>query len=195
MALVSVLMAPVALWIYRYGKTDRAAPADVIIILGGGLDPDNRPSAFARGRIDHAVALYRKGLAPAFICTGGYRRDDSPTEAEACVLYLEQSGMPASAISVDNRSLSTEENANESKKIMQAQGYKTAILVTDDFHMLRAEKYFTQYGIPVFSSPAQATIGESPFWRDLGASYREVFALGWYELKTALGWKFTSTPM
>jgi hypothetical protein len=56
--------------IYLYGRYDGAAPADVIVVLGAA-QYDGRPSPVLRARLDHAIELYHRGVAPAIITTGG----------------------------------------------------------------------------------------------------------------------------
>ena len=90
-------------------------------------------------------------------------------------------------------STNTEENAIEARKVMDQYGLKSAVLVTDNFHMLRAEMLFHREHIVVKLSPAQVTAGPLEWWLAVFNSYREVGALAWYEVKTALGLPSTST--
>ena len=43
-------------------RRDTAAPADAIVVLGAA-QYNGRPSPVFRARLDHAVTLYRRGLA------------------------------------------------------------------------------------------------------------------------------------
>jgi uncharacterized SAM-binding protein YcdF (DUF218 family) len=187
------LATAAAITVYQYGQPDHAAPADVIIVLGGGTQKDGSASPATVRRAQHAAALYHKGLAPYVLCTGTYTQQHPKTEAQACADVAEQNGVPASAIVMEERSASTEENAIETRKVMDERGFKTAVLVTDNFHVLRAEMLFKRQGIPVFVSPAEATTGTLDWWSAAFGSYREVGALAWYEVKTALGLPYTST--
>lgn len=187
-------LSPVALglYIYQYGQADRAAPADVIIILGAGTRPNGTPAAAYTRRIRHGVALYDAGLAPYMLCTGGYTERRPVSEARACVGLLRDLGVPESAILFEEISRSTEENAIEARRIMNEHGLTTAILVSDNFHLLRAEWIFRDQGIPITLSPAQATVGPL-YWRTaVSNTAREVAALGWYALKGVLGLPHTN---
>jgi uncharacterized SAM-binding protein YcdF (DUF218 family) len=182
-------MTPVVLglYIYQYGQADRAAPADVIIILGAGARTNGAPSAAYSRRIRHGIALYAEGLAPYVLCTGGYTARRPVSEARACADFARDLGVPESAILLEEISRSTEENAIEARRVMDELGLHTAILVSDNFHLLRAEWIFRDQGIPVALSPAQATVGPL-YWRTaLSNTAREVAALGWYALKGMLG--------
>jgi uncharacterized SAM-binding protein YcdF (DUF218 family) len=188
-----VVATTAAIIIYQYGQTDHAAPADVIIILGGGTLGDGEPSPSTARRVRHGAALYRQGLAPYVLCTGAITQHHPKSEARACADAIQPQGVPASAILMEEVSTSTEENAIEARKVMDQYGLKTAVLVTDNFHMLRAEMLFHRQNIVVKLSPAQVTTGPLEWWLAVFDSYREVGALAWYEVKTALGLPSTST--
>lgn len=188
MSLLSfILLFAFALYIYHYGQTDRAAPADVIIVLGAGTRPSGAPSPSHKRRIEHAVALYQKGIAPYVLCTGGFTANHPNSEAEACVQSLQGMGVPASAILREDNSRSTEENALEAQKVMLAHNLKTAVLVSDNYHLWRAEMLFRVRGITVYPSPAQVTTG-TLYWRTaVQNTTRELLATGWYLFKSLLG--------
>ena len=169
-----------AIIIARYGAADRARPADVIIVLGGGESGTTR-------RTLHAVALYRRGYAPAILCSGAYGPDESISEGGRCAQIARREGVPPDAIIVEERSRSTEENAIESAAIMRARGWSSAVLVTDDYHLWRATWLFTEYGMPVWPSPAQQTTAPLSLGEETWGVGREVLAVGWQAAKTLLG--------
>ncbi len=182
-----------AIVVYSYGQIDHAAPSDVIIVLGGGTEPDGSASVPTARRVQHAAALYRRGLAPWVLCSGGYVQNRPQSEAHACAQVAQQDGVPASAILLEEVSTSTEENAIETEKVMRAHHLKTALVVSDNFHLFRATVLFQQVGVPVVTSPAQITAGPLEWWWALYDSYREAAALCWDAFKTALDLPFTST--
>ena len=75
-AALVIALGALAVTIVRYGATDRARPADVIIVLGGGDVGTAR-------RAEHAAALYHAGYAPHVLCTGGYSAAGADIEAGA----------------------------------------------------------------------------------------------------------------
>jgi uncharacterized SAM-binding protein YcdF (DUF218 family) len=170
--------------IVTYGREDRAQPADVIIVLGGGRSGTQR-------RSHHAAVLYEEGLAPYVLCSGGAVANARMTEAERCRRTLVRRGVPSEAIILETRSLSTEENAIESAAIMREHGWQDAVLVSDDFHLWRAHIIFEDYGIQVWPSPAQIT-DHSMSVRDRSLNVgREVAASVWYGVKSALDLPYT----
>src|SRR5204863_6108625 len=115
-------------------------------------------------RTQHAAALYHQGLAPYILCTGTYTQQHPKSEARACSEVAQREGVPASAIVLEEQSASTEENAIEARKVMDQRGFKSAVLVTDNFHILRAEMLFKKQELTVSVSPAQVTAGPLEWW-------------------------------
>ncbi len=172
--------------IVRYGQQHRAQPADVIIVLGGGAEGTER-------RATHGAALYHAGYAPVVLCTGGVDRQ-GVSEALRCARTLVRHDVPAPAIALEEYSYSTEENAIEARAIMQRQGWHTAVLVSDSYHLWRARWLFEERGITVYTSPAQRTSGPLPADDHTYSVLREVAAVVWHAGKSALGLPYTRTP-
>jgi uncharacterized SAM-binding protein YcdF (DUF218 family) len=163
-----------------YGSKDRAQQADVIVVLGGGETGTTR-------RTRHAAVLYHEGYADYLICSGGIGAGERISEAYRCAHSAEKHGVPADAIILEERSLSTEENAIESAAIMREHGWQNAILVSDDYHLWRAHWLFEDQGVQVFPSPAQATVQALSIKGEIGQVMREIAATGWYVAKSVLG--------
>jgi uncharacterized SAM-binding protein YcdF (DUF218 family) len=178
--------------IHLYGQRNQAQSADVIIVLGAGLRRDNQPGPALLRRSERAAALYRDGYASVVICTGGQTSGRTRSEADACRQVLEANGVPASAILLEERSRSTEENALYARELMQAQGWQDAVLVSDGYHLLRAQWIFTDAGVQVYPSPASTrprliTYGQ--------AILREVAALHWHLFTELLNLPVTYVPV
>lgn len=169
-----------------YGQPDRAQAADVIVVLGAQAHAGGVPGPSLARRADHAAALYRRGLAPAVLCTGGVG-GVPPSEASVACARIAASGVPANALFLEESSRSTEENALNSAAAMRARGWTRAILVTDAFHVYRAETLFRAAGVTVYPSPAQISAGPMAPLESVPRSMREVVALAWYWGKTGLG--------
>ncbi|MBI5669952.1 MAG: YdcF family protein [Chloroflexi bacterium] len=176
--------------IHAYGLVDRTRPADVIIVLGAGLRPDGSPGPALTRRSTHAADLWQQGYAPQIICAGGTPGQITiRSEADACAAILREQGVPTDAIILEDQSRSTEENAIESKQIMDAGGWRTALLVSDGFHMLRAQWIFSYYGLDI--SPAPVTDARPPLFEYLLAILREIVALHWLALKVVFNLPIT----
>jgi uncharacterized SAM-binding protein YcdF (DUF218 family) len=183
--IVLVLDMILAATLYLYGGVNRAQPADVIIVLGAGLRNNGRPDMALTRRSMRAAELWQQGMASHIICTGGVSERVARPEAEGCRDVLLEQGVPDEAILLESRSRSTEENALNSHMMMQENGWETAVLVTDGFHMMRATWIFRDEGITVYGSPVSSS--RVYFGPLLVYVAREVVALQWQFVKNALG--------
>ncbi|MBN2303835.1 MAG: YdcF family protein, partial [Anaerolineae bacterium] len=140
--------------------------------------------ALTERRTRHAIELYHQGYAPILICSGGQKWKIS--EAERCARRAIRNGVPADAIYLDDQSYSTGDNAANVKAIMDAHGWKTAVMVTDNYHIWRAEWVFKREGVTVYSSPAQTT---QPTERMdiVKNSVREFAAISWHVSRSVVG--------
>ena len=198
--LLRLLITVLLLWplslslIDAYGFQDQARPADVIVILGSRVYPGGVPGPALTRRTQHAVALYDHGLAPAIICSGGKAGPETSTEAAAACGLAASLGVPPAALLLETQARSTEENALDTAAIMAAHGWRTVLVVSDGYHLYRADLLFRHAGLIPYPTPAQVTTGPmNPFERHARET-RELAALAWYWTKTALGLPVTDFP-
>lgn len=177
--------------VYTQGKIDHAEPSDVIVVLGSGLRRDGSPGPSLYRRADKAARLYAEGYAPQIICTGGYTAGQIRSEAAACAEILRDEGVPASVITLEERSRSTIENAAYTREIMDSNGWQTALVVSDGYHLLRAGWIFEQAGIQAVTSPADS---DPPRYSLFVAIVREVAALHLQALITLFNLPVTYVP-
>jgi uncharacterized SAM-binding protein YcdF (DUF218 family) len=140
------------------------APAAAIVLLGGGMAPilpEHRfPETNASGdRVLHAARLWKAGLAPVVVATGGYitMLTDAPgTEADLYArLLIDLFGLPDSAVVRMGQSRTTYEDAVLTEKLFAERGLKKDILlVTTASHMPRAAALFRKQGFAVHIAPA-----------------------------------------
>ena len=148
----SVSAASVLLW----GARDRARSSDAIVVLGAAQYV-GRPSPVLRARLDHALDLWQRGLAPRLIFTGGTGVGDTTSEAAVSRIYALKHGVPDTAILMENEGRTTRESLAAVSAIMHARQMRTAILVSDPFHMLRLRILSTQYGVDAYTSPTKTS--------------------------------------
>ena len=79
--------------VWLTSRRDQARPAQAIVVLGAA-QYDGRPSEVLQARLDHAVDLYHRDLAPLIVVTGGRQPGDRFTEATAAAEYLHSKGVP-----------------------------------------------------------------------------------------------------
>ena len=155
-AIPAVLLAGcliyIAIQIKAQSGIDEARPADVIIIMGAA-EYRGRPSPVLRARIDHALDLYRRKLAPRIMTTGGAGGDPVYTEGEVARNYLVRQGVPSEMILVENEADSTWKSTAIAAEMMRRMNLKSAILVSDGYHIYRAKKMLEFRGLDVYGSP------------------------------------------
>jgi len=154
-------------------------PHDVIIVLGAALRSDGRPSPTLRRRLDHGIALYRSGAAPALLVTGGTRGGGASEAAEMARLAT-AAGVPDAALTVEPHARTTLENATHSARLMAARGWRRALLVTDGVHMPRARLAFRAAGVRATPAPVRRLWRRAPFRRSWHYLAYEALGFAWY---------------
>ncbi len=176
LALLLAVVLLIAIRADRFGQEEHAAPADAIVVLGARVLPDHLLCPAARARVEKAVELYQRHLAPVVYFSGG-RGANSPTEAEAMRDYAMTLGLPADAARVETESHSTEQNARRTSELLRAAGLRHVVVVSDPYHLLRARQYFRLEGFEVATSPALVSERNSDMLTRIHWTLREAVAL------------------
>ncbi len=119
--------------------SDSGATADAIVVLGRGAPL--RPQ-----RVEVASQLWQEQRAPLVFASGW-------SDAVPIGQLLERQGVPLAAIDGEPCSRTTEENALFTSTILQPQGVRRILLVTDPPHMLRSLLTFRSLGFEVIPHP------------------------------------------
>ena len=151
-----VYTAANAIIIWRYGNVDEKRPADTAIILGAAVDQGELSPVF-RERVNHGIWLYQNGYVKKLIMTGGYGAGNLSSDSYIAKQYAESQGIPGEDILYEEKSAITQENLRYAREIMDEEGLRSAILVSDPLHMKRAMTMAKDYGIPAYSSPTPTT--------------------------------------
>ncbi|MCH5138421.1 YdcF family protein, partial [Clostridiaceae bacterium UIB06] len=122
--------------IFYFGQSAKPEKSDCIIVLGCQVYRTT-PSPFLAWRTEHALKLYKEGYGKYIIVSGGQGPGENISEAEAMKRYLVSKGMEASKILIEDKSASTMANLINSKAIMDKEGLKTAIIVSNKYHLKR----------------------------------------------------------
>lgn len=146
--------------IYRYSSEYFEENADVAIVLGAGTHDDQLSPVF-RERVNHAIYLFENQFVKHIILTGGHGKDQNKADSEIAMDYAIELGIPEDRIHIETTSHYTYENLEESKKIMESNGYSTALIVSDPLHMKRSIKLAESYGINCKPSPTQTSMYRS----------------------------------
>jgi uncharacterized SAM-binding protein YcdF (DUF218 family) len=145
-------IAYVSVRIEEQSTRDEAQPADIILVLGAA-EYRGRPSPVLKARLDHALELYRRGLASRILTTGGAGGDPIFTEGGVGRDYLMDHGVPPDAIVVETEAESTVESTAMACEIMQRMGLHSVIVVSDGYHIYRVKKMLQFRGLRVYGSP------------------------------------------
>jgi len=152
MAAFAALVAYVSVRIERQSTRDEARSADVILVLGAA-EYRGRPSQVLRARLDHALELYHRKLAPLILTTGGAGGDPIFTEGGVGRSYLIGRGVPPEAVIVETEGESTVHSTTLACEIMRRMGLNSAIVVSDGYHIYRVKQMLESRGLKAYGSP------------------------------------------
>ena len=158
----SILLAIVAVWgvstaaVLIFSSIDQARPADSIVVLGAA-QYDGRPSPVLRARLDHGIDLWNRGMGKVLVVTGGKGYGDTTSEADVGRSYARKHGIPDTAILLENKGRTTRESMLAVAQLLEKRGIKTAILVSDPFHMLRLSIIGRRFGMTPYTSPTRTS--------------------------------------
>jgi uncharacterized SAM-binding protein YcdF (DUF218 family) len=158
LAVLVLVLAVTVVRVVQAGRTDAARTSDVVLVLGAAQF-DGRPQSFLLARLEHARALYASGAAPRVLTVGGKQAGDRFTEAQAGRDWLVAHGVPATDVVAVGEGNDTLVSVQAAATVMDARGWRTAIVVTDPWHELRstsmvADQGITAYGSPVTTGPS-----------------------------------------
>jgi uncharacterized SAM-binding protein YcdF (DUF218 family) len=142
--------------ISRQSTLDEARPADVIVVFGAA-EYAGKPSPIFRARLDHALALYKQGLAPFIITTGGNGEDPTFSEGGVGREYLIAAGVPESKIIAETQGEDTNESALRVAAITKANKMTTCLAVSDGYHIYRIKRMLADDGVTAYGSPRPGT--------------------------------------
>ena len=146
--------------------------AQAIVVLGAALTPDGRPGPALAERIEAGAQAFREGRAPIVVMTGAL-------EAAIMRERAVELGVPREAIRIEPTALTTRTNAVACAALLQPDGIRRVLFVTQPYHRRRAVGAFRKVG---FEAAAYefASRRNSPRQR-----LREIVARAHYRLR---GW-------
>src|SRR5215470_7358897 len=149
---VIVYSAAVYFRIVRQSSRDESRNADAIVVFGAA-EYVGKPSPVFKARLDHAAELYRQGLAPVIIATGGPGADPKFSEGEVGRDYLKSIGIPDDHLIAETQSPDTAESARRVSTIMRANHLNTCLAVSDGYHIFRIKSMLSREGVTVYGAP------------------------------------------
>lgn len=152
LALVGFL-AVTAVRVVRTASLQELHPADAIVVFGAA-EYSGRPSPVLRARLDHALDLFHRGVAPVVITTGGAAGDPTFSEGGVGRDYLLKHGVPERSLIAETQGRDTAESAVRIGVIMRANGLHSCVAVSDAYHVFRIRRLLESENIgPVYVAP------------------------------------------
>lgn len=149
-----LLAASTASAIWWIARQDARPTSDAIVVLGSA-QYNGVPSSIFEARLEHARELYEEGVAPVIVTVGGKATGDAFSEAEAGRDYLAQTGVPTDALLAVPEGVDTLESVRAVAAEFDARNWSSAVLVSDPWHAMRAERMTEDAGLDAWSSPTR----------------------------------------
>lgn len=154
-----------------YDKFDGKYEDQTVVTLGCKVN-GNKPSRQLRQRLDATVEFMKKYPEAKCIVTGGQGENEIVAESQAMEEYLVEHGIEKSRIFQENKSTNTEENIKFSEEVAKKNDLSSEfIIITEDYHEYRANKYAKELNIKSEGYPAK-----TERWLWLSYWFREMFA-------------------
>ena len=138
--------------IVRQAGLDESRNADAIVVFGAA-EYVGRPSPVFKARLDHAADLYRRGLAPVVITTGGAGADPKFNEGSVGREYLKSLGIPDDHLIAETQSTDTAESARRVSTIMHANHMNSCLAVSDAYHIFRIKQMLAREDVTAYGAP------------------------------------------
>ncbi|NIP94072.1 MAG: YdcF family protein [Akkermansiaceae bacterium] len=142
--------------IHAYGFRDDGRSADCAIVLGSAAW-HHKPSPVLRERLNHAIKLYEEGRVKALVLTGGFGNNAPMAESQVAESYCIDRGIPREVLHLEVESQTTVGNLAEARKLLEEHGLRTALVVSDPWHLKRGVLIARRHGIDAYQSGTTTT--------------------------------------
>jgi uncharacterized SAM-binding protein YcdF (DUF218 family) len=176
--LFAFIVAITSLRIVHEADKQELHPADAIVVFGAA-EYAGRPSPVLRARLDHAYDLYAKHLAPVIMTTGGAGEDPRYSEGGVGHDYLMHRGVPERNLIAETLGTDTAHSAERLGVIMRANGMKSCLAVSDEYHVFRIKKLLEHEGMTVYVAPRTGSRPKGAFQRMLAVLREAMSYLAW----------------
>ena len=128
---------------------------DALLVLGARIHADGTPYDLLRDRLDTALLLWQRGAARRVLLSGRGTGGLGENEVAAMRRYLEAAGVPEKVLVDDPLGLRTLDSIDRAAVIFSV---RTAIVVTNDFHLPRALYLSRNRGLPAIGVVANERV-------------------------------------
>jgi uncharacterized SAM-binding protein YcdF (DUF218 family) len=183
--LLALIAASFVLWlvvtclaVMRESESQQNQPADAIVVFGAA-QYDGHPSPVFKARLDHAFELFRQGVAPVVITTGGAADDLRYNEGGVGHDYLMKRGVPEAKLIAETQGSDTAQSAQRIAVIMHANHMQSCMAVSDEYHVFRIRKLLEHQGIRVYVAPRVGSKPHSAWQRALAVLRESLSYMVW----------------
>lgn len=178
-------------WVYAQiaavAGVDQARSADAIAVFGAA-EYSGHPSPVLHARLDHAVALYERGIAPLVITLGGGAdKDSGNTEGGVGRDYLLANGLPFDRIIAETTSMDTEEQVQRLAEIAEQNNLRHIVVVSDGTHLFRIREICKDEGLDVYTSP-RASFGRIGAYDLIQRYAHEILSYTSFRVRLGMDW-------
>ena len=142
--------------VWMASRQDNARSAQAIVVFGAA-QYNGEPSPVLKARLDHAIDLYRRRLAPVIVVTGGRQPGDRFTEAAASASYLSSHGVPDKDVLREVSGQSSWQSLAATATFLKERGIGRVLLVSDPFHSFRIGAMADELGLDAHVSPTKSS--------------------------------------
>ena len=154
--IVFLYLAVTFVQVWVAARRDGARPSQAIIVLGAA-QYNGTPSPVLAARLDHAIDLYRRHIAPVIVVTGGRQPGDQYTEAGASADYLHEHGVEERAILRETTSRTSWESLEAAARFLKSRDIIRVVLVSDPYHSKRISAIAHDVGLDAVTSPTRTS--------------------------------------
>jgi uncharacterized SAM-binding protein YcdF (DUF218 family) len=137
-----------------FGPTRYAREADAIVVFGARVYADGRPSLVLADRVDEAIRLYHRGLAPVLVMSGARDESHGGSEPEAMKARAVAAGVPATAIVLDELGVDTAATVDVTAAWLRDRGERRVLAVSHYYHQPRIKLLFQRAGVLAYTVPS-----------------------------------------
>jgi uncharacterized SAM-binding protein YcdF (DUF218 family) len=177
-AALVVFLSATSARIMRQAARDETQTAGAIIVFGAA-EYAGRPSPVFRARLDHAYDLFRRGVAPIIITTGGAGYDPTYSEGGVGRDYLMARGVPDQSLIAETQSDDTAESAARTAAILRVNHIPDAVAVSDAYHVFRIKQLMKAQGVTVYGAPRPGSLPRGWWARTVGVLREAVSYMLW----------------
>lgn len=151
-ALAAFILLITCARIVRDAGLQELHPTDAIVVFGAA-EYAGRPSPVYRARLEHALELFQRGIAPIVITTGGAAGDPDYSEGGVGSDYLIRHGIPERNLIAETQGTDTAQSAERVAVIMRANQMHACVAVSDEYHVFRVRHLLEHEGVKVYVAP------------------------------------------